>query len=471
MTHRAPEEIWNDPSLLPPRTLGPIEAVGIIYNKMVGTGIFASLGIVLGFVYISVGLSLIVWVSAGIIVILGSLCLAELGAALPGSGGFYVYLSRGLHPVFGFLFVWACFFCLRTSGLSIVALIFARYFGSVIFTLDRSDPQIDQDLRVKLLAMFCLIGLGVLNFFSARASTFLTNGLAIFKFVAIGLIILFALIGITSTETFSVAKNNFMDPLETINTVQWTEILGAMGVATLAALWTFDPFTNITSIAEQIEKPHRNLPLVVLVAVTAVALTYFSVVVSFYCVLPASEVIGSQAVALEMAEVIAGPPGQFITPLFVAFSALGSLNAIVLSGSRGILTAAKDGVFPFPRVVGRVSRFETPYVSLLLMICTSVIMLVPGNLKSLISYYAFTAWLFYLAVVVSVVMLRWREPGLERPYRVPLLCLVAPLVVCIAVVMLGCSLAVQPGPSLFGVVFLIMGFPLYYLFLGRREDV
>src|SRR5260370_26237634 len=110
------------------RGLGPWSAIAIVIGDTIGTGVF----LVASDMARAVGSStlvLIAWILGGFIVLLGAFCYAELGAAFPRAGGPYVYLSRGLGPLWGFLFVWMSSFLARPEAMATLAAGFMRFMG------------------------------------------------------------------------------------------------------------------------------------------------------------------------------------------------------------------------------------------------------------------------------------------------------------------------------------------------------
>jgi APA family basic amino acid/polyamine antiporter len=110
------------------RGLGPWSAIAIVIGDTIGTGVFlvaSDMARVVG----SAALVLIAWILGGLIVLLGAFCYAELGAAFPKAGGPYVYLSRGLGPLWGFLFGWMSSFLERPVAMATLAAGFVRFLG------------------------------------------------------------------------------------------------------------------------------------------------------------------------------------------------------------------------------------------------------------------------------------------------------------------------------------------------------
>lgn len=139
----------NEPSDGPiqlKKQLGLMNGVGIIVGVIIGSGIFISpKGVLLNAG--SVGLSMIVWLSCGLLVMCGALCYAELGTAIPKSGGEFAYLKESFGPLSAFLYLWVTFLIIYPTGNAIIALTFAEYILSPLYSGCKAP-----ELAVQLLA-------------------------------------------------------------------------------------------------------------------------------------------------------------------------------------------------------------------------------------------------------------------------------------------------------------------------------
>ena len=128
------------------KQLGLMNGVGIIVGVIIGSGIFISpKGVLLNAG--SVGLSMIVWLSCGLLVMCGALCYAELGTAIPKSGGEFAYLKESFGPLSAFLYIWVTFLIIYPTGNAIIALTFAEYILSPLYSGCKAP-----ELAVQLIA-------------------------------------------------------------------------------------------------------------------------------------------------------------------------------------------------------------------------------------------------------------------------------------------------------------------------------
>ena len=214
-----------------------INAGGII-----GSGIFMVPATVALYTQSS-SLFFLVWILGGIVTLFGALSVAELGAAMPKAGGQYVYLNEAYGPLWGFLYGWSAITVINTASIAAIGVAFAEYLG-YFFPFST--------LIIKGIAVLTIILLTILNIIDVKSGARFQNVFTMAKLAAIiGIIIL----GITM-EGGSI--NNF-SPL--ISDKSFSSMIGPLGLAMIAVLWTFDGWIFVTYIAGEIKNQGRNIPL------------------------------------------------------------------------------------------------------------------------------------------------------------------------------------------------------------------
>ena len=128
-------------------------------GNMVGSGIFASPGVVLALTN-SVGLSLMAWVLGALLAAGSALCYAELSSMMPSAGGDYTYLRAAFGPKVAFMWTWSMFFVIKSGSLAILGVTFATY-GFACIEGGRAEPPDDGSPQVKVLAMALVLALTV----------------------------------------------------------------------------------------------------------------------------------------------------------------------------------------------------------------------------------------------------------------------------------------------------------------------
>lgn len=186
-----------------------------------------------------------------------------------------------------------------------------------------------------------------------------------------------------------------------------------------ACLWAFDGWADINFLAEELINPEKTLPRVMLATVSVVTVCYVSLAVAYLAVLSPEIVMTSEAIAIDFGNGLS--PG--VIPRLLAFgvviSAAGSCNGSIMTGGRAFYAVARIGFAP--RVLSRLNSVGAPYAALLAQGGWGIILLLlPGSdFGSLLNYFGPTSWLIYAFTVSGSVLLRYREPNLPRPYRIP----------------------------------------------------
>jgi amino acid transporter len=153
----------------------------------------------------------------------------------------------------------------------------------------------------------------------------------------------------------------------------------------------------------------------------AVVLSIFLLTVtSYFLVLPPKLVARTNTVALDYGSALLGSTGGIAFALLVAFSCFGALNSQFYTTARLVYAAGKEGYLP--SLFGRLSaRRKTPVYALILQnVLVALFILFGSGFASLVNFYGVCSWLFYFLTVCGLLVLRVKEPNLERPYRVRL---------------------------------------------------
>ena len=175
------------------RGLGPLEATTIIVGGVIGSGIFQAPSAIASNVG-SPGMSLLVWLVCGLLALCGGLCIAELGAMLPRTGGQYVYVREAYRRRWvTFIYGWSAFWLVWPVSIAAVANVFANYLASVvnIITADAGGQGIVlSDGAQAVIASACVLVLMMINVVGVRWSGRVTNLFTFIKVAALGGLIL-----------------------------------------------------------------------------------------------------------------------------------------------------------------------------------------------------------------------------------------------------------------------------------------
>ena len=216
------------------RVLSLMDATMINVGGIIGSGIFMVPATVALYT-MSSSLFFTVWVIGALVSLFGALSVAELGAAMPRAGGQYVYLSEAYGPVWGFLYGWSAVAVINTASLAAVGVAFGEYL-QFFFHLS--------PLEIRLISISMVVGLTLINIVDVKAGARFQNGFTIAKVSAIAVVILLGL-----TMDGGSIKN--LDPLFSGRSLY--TLIGPMGLAMVAVLWTFDGWIFVTYVAGEVK--------------------------------------------------------------------------------------------------------------------------------------------------------------------------------------------------------------------------
>jgi amino acid transporter len=319
--------------------------------------------------------------------------IGELSSALPYEGGYYAWVRRAMGNFWGFQEAW----------LSLIASIFDMAIYPTLFVayLTRMFPWFQQGDRGWWVALAVVIACAVLNIAGVKVVSFTSLWLFFAlsaPFVAIVLLAPFKMGSLANAVT-----------KPTTSTV---DILGGL----LICMWNYMGWDNASTIATEVEKPQRTYPRAMLAAVVIVALSYVLPFAALWMtgLTPTAWETGSWA---DIAGLLGGPLLRIGVVLGGIISAFGMFNALVMSYSRLPLAMAQDGMLP--GIFGKLHpKSRAPWVAILALAIGWAMCLGLGFARLVtldILLYGFSLMLEFMALA----MLRFREPDLLRPFRVP----------------------------------------------------
>jgi len=424
------------------RALGLFDATMINVGTMVASAIFIVPATITMAMEASVP-SLLIWVAAGVVSMAGALCVAELGAAMPGAGGQYVYLSRAFHPAVGFLYGWSAFAVINTASIAAIAVGFATYLG-FFMPLDGGG--------VKLAAILSIVLLTLINCFGVKAGARVQNVLTVLKLGALlALPVLALALGKGSTANLA--------PL-------WSgggngSLLLAAGPAMVAALWAYDGWIESTYVGSEIRDPGRNLPRSIVLATLIVIVLYVLANVAYLAVLSPARVAASSMVGSDAAQGILGPAGAAFIAAAIIVATLGANNGIVFTSARIPYAMAQEGMFF--RWAGRLDpRFQSPNLVLVVQGVLAVALTMTGSYVQLTTYVVFVSFLFYGLSALAVLVMRRTEPDLPRPYRAWGYPATPVVFIAFALYLVADTILQTPRESAVGAGLVLMGLPAYW---------
>jgi APA family basic amino acid/polyamine antiporter len=373
----------------------------------------------------------------------GALSVAELGAAMPKAGGQYVYLNEAYGPVWGYLYGWTAVAVINTASMAAVGVAGAEYLR---FFIPLSD------FEVKEIAIFTIVLLTIMNIIDVKSSARFQNVVTIGKVSAIlGIIVLGFTMDGGSTENFS--------PLFSDKSA--FSLIGPLGLAMVAVLWTFDGWIFITYVAGEVKEPQRNIPLSLIFCMVIVVSVYLAINTVLVYVLGFDQMIGSESVISKAASVFMGNKGASIVTLIIVISLFGGNNVNVLTSARIIYAMAKDNLF-FKKTKQIHPKLQSPANALIIQCIWAIILTFSGSFNQLITYIIFASWIFYGMSAGAVIILRKKKPDMDRPYKTPFYPWVPIIFILFAIFLTINTIIEAPRDAAIGTGLILAGLPLYY---------
>jgi APA family basic amino acid/polyamine antiporter len=419
----------------------------VVIANMVGTGVFTSLGFQLltiesGFVLMAL------WAVGGLAALCGAMTYAELGAALPRSGGEYNFLTEIYHPAAGFVSGWISATIGFAGPTALAAMTFAAYAASIFETADSPGVQ-------KLLATALVILLAI-----AHASNHRTSGATqlAFTIVKVAVIVTFCAATLAFGETGQGVR--YMPVSGDAELL----VSGTFAVALIYVSYAYTGWNAATYLSSELEEPSRTLPAILAFGTLAVTLLYLALNYTFLETAPIDAMRGQVEIGYISARAAFGEWGGRLAGIVLAGLLVSTVSAMLLAGPRVLQVIGED--FPAFRVLGRRNRHGIPAVAIGFQAILSIVFVLSGTFESVLVFAGFTLALNSFVTVLGVFVLRWRQPTLERPYRT----FGYPFTPLAYLALTGWTLTFvlvnKPVEGLFGLIVIILGL-LIFLGTGR----
>lgn len=427
--------------------LSLVETIGFIVSLVVGVGIFKTPSIVAGQVGTAWGL-VCVWAAGGLVSLLGALCYAELATAYPHAGGEYHYIGRAFGKKTAFFFGWSRMTVIQAGSIALLAFIFGDYAAQGFYPGGLSSP---------LWAACSIVVLTMLNVIGVRTGKWTRNVLSVIK--ASGLLAI-VLAGLLSPHHAHAAVPGI------------PAAPAAVGLAMIFVLLTYGGWNEAAYISSELRDVRRDMVKSLVWSIFFITAVYVLVNLVFIKVLGMHALKGSEAVAWDAMDRIAGPRGALLMSAFVCISALGSMNGTMVTGARSNFAFAREFTL-FRRMGDWDSAKSSPVRALIVQGAIALLLVLLGALTrngfvTVVEYTAPVFWFFFLLATISLIVLRSREAGTVRPFTVPFYPFTPLLFGLVCVCMLLSSVMYTGVGALFGIVVPAAGVPFLIISLRRR---
>lgn len=435
----------------PRQVLGLGDATAIIVGLIIGAGIFGTPAIVAGAVG-SPGMMVAVWIAGGVFSLIGALCYAELATAYPSAGGEYHFLGRAYGRSLAFLYGWARMTVIVAGSIAVFAFLFGDYISRVVSLGAHSSA---------LWAGIIVVGLTAINYVGIREGKATQN---LFTFLEASGLVVIVVAGLFFAPDGAPAAA----PAAADAGQPW--YIGAgIGSAMVFVLFTYGGWNDAAYISAEVRDPNRNMVRALLYSIGLITLLYVLVNVAYAKGLGFDAMARSDAVAADLLKRAWGPAGEKIISIMVAISALTSVNGSMIVGARSNYALGRD--WPMMSWLGHWDEASgSPRRAMLAQGAIAFALVIFGavqnaGFKGLVEYSLPVFWGFFMLVGIALFVLRAKEPGVPRPFRVPGYPVVPALFVLTCAYLLYASLAYHREHALVGLGVLAAGAVL--MLLGR----
>ena len=342
-----------------------------------------------------------VWIVGGLYALFGASSIAELGAAIPRSGGQYNFSRRALGDYAGFVVGWSDW--LSTCGTAAaVAIVISEYSGHLF-------PIFAGAANIKITSIAIICGFGILQWRGIRWGSGAQLSTAAIKTAAFLVLVIACFVMGGPAHKVAVAASS-----ASLTIAKGWPFIVAVFLGLQAVVYTVDGWDGVIYFGEEVREPGRDIPRAIFGSVFSIMGIYLLLNVVALYILPMSEIAGNNFVLGTVADRIFGKLGDPIIRSIMVISMLSCLNANQLFCSRTLYAMSCDGLF-FRRAA-KVNAGGTPTFSLLLSTIVGVIFVL-GSFERVIAMLSFFFVANYTLTYTSLFVLRKRAPEMERPYR------------------------------------------------------
>ncbi|KAL1598002.1 low-affinity methionine permease [Paraconiothyrium brasiliense] len=396
------------------RTISWPSAYIIVISRVIGSGIFATPGVIVKSVG-SVGLSLSLWVLGAVIAACGLAVTLEYGCMLPRSGGEKVYLEFTYRKP---RFLASTLVAVQAVLLGFTAsncIIFSQY---TLFAFDIEAT----DFQRKALAVGLLTVITIIHGCFLRTGIWIQNVLG---WIKVGLVVfmVFAGLFVVAFQKHNVdgTRSHFPtgDDLWADTNWDW----GIIATSLFKVFYSYAGLGNINNVLNEVKNPIRTLKSVSITSLVSACILYLLVNIAYFTVIPLEEIRQSkELIAALFFEKSFGPNwGKTVLPLAVALSGAGNVMVVTFALARLNQEIARQGFLPFSKAIASTKPFNAPMGALIVHYIPSllVIALPPSNevYSFILEVEGYPGTIFALALSIGLLYLRYKRPDFKRPFK------------------------------------------------------
>ncbi|MGI6310205.1 MAG: APC family permease [Bacteroidales bacterium] len=435
------------------RKLGLFPATNIVVANMIGAGIFTTSGLLMAELHNPL-LMVILWGVGGIIALCGALSYGELGAAMPGAGGEYLFLSRLYSPIYGFLSGWVSFIVGFSAPIAASALGFSEYFTRAVPGLGnwlQANGFMGLEITKKTLAVAVILIFTFIHYRGIKYGARIQNALTILKIL---------LIVVLLAGGFASGKGDFSNFHKGGSPGSGLAGWKTIGLSLMWIMFSYSGWNASTYLGAEIKNPRKNLPGSLIYGTFIVMALYIGINILYVYGIEPKSMEGVISVGGLVMGNLFGKSAEVLFSILISFALFSSLSAFIIIGPRVYYSMAKDGLFF--KMAGRIhKRFQVPSNSILLQALIAVILVLSGTFEQVLTYMGFALGIFPVLAVIGIWKLRKTQPDALRIKGFPI-----PQIIYITagIMILVLSFMESPLESSIAILTVVVGVPAYFLF-------
>jgi APA family basic amino acid/polyamine antiporter len=359
--------------------------VGLI----LGAGIYVLIGEAAGFAGNSMWISFLL---GSIVAIFAGLSYAELVALFPRAAAEYTFVKNAFkNNFFAFIIGWLTAITSMIVAAT-VALGFAGYFTQFV------------ELPITVVAVFLIGILSLVNFIGIKESSWANT---IFAIITAGGLMLIIFLGFST------------DPIEPINYIEMPNGITGIILAFVLIFFAFIGFEDMANVAEEVRKPHKTIPRAIILSIIITGVIYILVSMSVVRILSWEELASSSAPLADAAHNVLGVNGGTTLSVVALFATASTVLITLVAGARILYGMAKSN--SLPQFLGKVhSKTKTPWIAVVGILITSIAFAFVGDIVIIANITVFAVVITFAVINLAVIVLRYTESELERPFKVPI---------------------------------------------------
>ncbi len=397
----------------PRRRLGLAITAAIVIANMIGSGVFTSTGFQAAALHDPPTI-LLAWVVGGVIALCGAAAYAELGSLMPRAGGEYVYLREAYHPVAGFMSGWVSLTAGFSAPIALAAIGFARYLAKLVPSIHQDVPwfvaKLDLGVAVNLhfgaeqaVAIALILAVTCLHSIDTKLGGWVQ---AVFTAAKVLLIVGFILGGLLLGDGHWSNLASQSGGFENVGTL-------AFATALIYVSFAYSGWNAAAYIANEVERPERNLPRALLLGTGVVMLLYVLLNIVFFYAVPSDQLAGVLEVGHAAAQALFGAKAGNLVTSVIALALVSSVSAMIMAGPRVYAAMATDRALPHQ--LAHHNQRGVPLNAVITQGVLASMFCVIGDPDVLIRFVGFTLAIFAALTVSAVFVLRRR--GMRAAYR------------------------------------------------------